>query len=189
MYLQFLIFSIAVSPLSGSLGVGFLALQTAIDFLLDLALREFLPTLGADFRNALRGFHVLHISLNRWVVSVYCHVLTIARPGLLGGYGAQGEIVRFLAHGSHSFIFRHSSMMFLTIVRIHHTKVVARTAHKSKSKRITIILATYVSPFSVAAKIVTINLIRGHALLIWPMIAIPKWRSSFVGGVLAYFLK
>ena len=74
-------FPVTVSPLSGSLGVGFLALQTAIDFLLDLALREFLPALWADFRNAMRGFHVLRIGLNRWVVSVHCHVLAIARPG------------------------------------------------------------------------------------------------------------
>lgn len=86
MYLQFLIFSIAVSPFSGSLSVGFLALQTAIDFLRDLALREFLPALGANFNNALRGFHVLRIGLNWRVVSVHCHVLSIARPGLLGGF-------------------------------------------------------------------------------------------------------
>lgn len=98
MYLQFLIFPVAVSPFSGSLGVGFLALQTAIDFLLDLALRKFLPALWADFGNALRGLHVLHIGLNRRVVSVHCHVLPVSRPSLLGGYGAQGEIVRFLAH-------------------------------------------------------------------------------------------
>lgn len=71
MYLQFLIFSIAVSPFSGSLGVGFLALQTAIDFLLDFPLREFLPALWADLNNALCGFHVLHIDLNWRVVSVH----------------------------------------------------------------------------------------------------------------------
>ena len=34
------------------------------------------------------------------VVSVHCHVLATAHPGLLGSYGAQGEIVRFLAHDS-----------------------------------------------------------------------------------------
>ena len=93
-------FPVTVSPFSGSLSVGFLAFQTAIDFLLDLALREFLSALGADFGNALRGLHVLCIGLNRRMVSVHCHVLSVARPGLLGGYGSQGEIVRFFAHDS-----------------------------------------------------------------------------------------
>jgi hypothetical protein len=51
--------------------VGFLAFPAAIDFLPDLALREFLPALWADFRNALWGFHVLHIGLNWRVVSVH----------------------------------------------------------------------------------------------------------------------
>ncbi len=70
MYLQFLIFPIVVSPVSGALGVGFLALEAAIDLLLDLALRELFPALWADFNNALRGFYVLYIVLNRRVVSV-----------------------------------------------------------------------------------------------------------------------
>ena len=75
-------FSVTVSPFSGSLGVGFLALQTAIDFLLDLSLREFLPALGADFGNALRGFHVLNIGLNWRVVSVAlpCTSRSSSRP-------------------------------------------------------------------------------------------------------------
>lgn len=68
MYLQFLIFSIAVSPFSGSLSVGFLALQAAIDFLLDLSLCEFLPALGADFNNALWGSHAICIGMNWRVV-------------------------------------------------------------------------------------------------------------------------
>lgn len=75
-------FPVTVSPLSGSLSVGFLALQTAIDFLLDLALREFLPALGADLNNALCGFHVLRIGLNRWVVSraLPCTSRSSSRP-------------------------------------------------------------------------------------------------------------
>ena len=133
MYLQFLIFPIVVSPVGNALGVGFLALQAAIDFLLDFPLREFLPALGADFRNALWRFHFLRIGLNRRVVSVHCHVLPVARPGLLGGYGAQGDIVRFLAHGSHSFISRHSSMASLTIIRIPHVSPVAISTQKSRN--------------------------------------------------------
>lgn len=60
MYLQFLIFSIAVSPFGGALSVRPVALEAAIDFLLDLPMRELLPALGADFRNAL-PYTPLHV--------------------------------------------------------------------------------------------------------------------------------
>ena len=110
-----------------------LAIKAAIDFPLGRTVVKRFSTVGAYFRSALWDFHVLPIAFNRWVVSVHCHVLSVARPGLLGGYGAQGEIVRFLAHGSHSFISRHSSMMSLTINRITHTSIVAISTQKIRN--------------------------------------------------------